>query len=84
MASLILKIQERVADRLRRIPELAGLPVVMRRPRQTLDALEADRVLAQAVGPEMIANYVAIKREEVRILGETAPEEHVPYYLHYV
>lgn len=49
-----------------------------------LDALEADTVLTQAVGPDLIANYVAIKREEVRILGKTAPEDHVPYYLHYV
>lgn len=42
MASLILSIQERVVDRLRRIPELGGLAVVTRKPKQTLSDLEKE------------------------------------------
>ena len=33
------------------------------------DALEADTVLSAAIGQEMIDNFIAIKREEVRIIG---------------
>lgn len=40
MASLILDIQERITDRLTRIPELSGLPVVARKPKQTLNEIE--------------------------------------------
>jgi len=49
-----------------------------------LDALEADTVLAQAVGAEMIANFIAIKREEVRIVGEKSEAESLAYYLPYI
>lgn len=41
MASLILQIQERITDRLSRVPELAGLPVIARKPKQTLNEIEA-------------------------------------------
>ena len=49
-----------------------------------LDALEADTALTEAIGSGMIANYIAIKREEVRILGGKSAAEHIPYYLYYV
>ena len=49
-----------------------------------LDALEADTALTEAVGREIIGNFIAIKREEVRILAGKSAEEQVAYYLHYV
>jgi glutamine synthetase len=49
-----------------------------------LDALEADTVLTGAVGQELIDNFIAIKREEVRILSEKPDDAHVGYYLHYI
>lgn len=49
-----------------------------------LDALEADTVLTQAVGADMIANFIAIKREEVRIVGEMSEAESLAYYLPYI
>lgn len=51
---------------------------------QALDALEADIVLAQAVGPEMIANFIAIKRDEVKIVSDRADADQLAYYLHYI
>jgi hypothetical protein len=41
MASLIHELQTRITDRLARLPELAGLPVLARQPKQTLDEIEA-------------------------------------------
>lgn len=49
-----------------------------------LDALEADTVLAGVVGQDLIANFIAIKREEVRILSEKPDDAHIGYYLHYI
>ncbi|MFM2370452.1 MAG: hypothetical protein RIS85_174, partial [Pseudomonadota bacterium] len=49
-----------------------------------LDALEADSVLAQAVGPDLIANFIAIKREETRIVSGLSDADQIAYYLHYV
>ena len=49
-----------------------------------LDALEADTVLSAAVGQELIDNFIAIKREEVRILEGKSAEEQTAYYLHYI
>ncbi|MFY7837404.1 MAG: glutamine synthetase [Novosphingobium sp.] len=49
-----------------------------------LDALEADTVLAHAVGPEMIANFIAIKRDEVKIVSDRADADQLAYYLHYI
>lgn len=51
---------------------------------EALDALEADTVLTQAVGAEMIANFIAIKRDEVRIVSELGEAEQLAYYLHYI
>lgn len=49
-----------------------------------LDALEADKVLAAAIGQDLVDNFIAIKREEVRILEGKSAEEQTAYYLHYI
>ena len=49
-----------------------------------LDALEADTVLSAAVGQGLIDNFIAIKREEVRIVAETPEADQLAYYLHYI
>jgi len=49
-----------------------------------LDALEADTVLAEAVGAQLVANFLAIKREELRIVGERDPAGQIAYYLPYI
>lgn len=49
-----------------------------------LDALEADRVLGEAVGSELVANYIAIKREELRLVGEHDAAGQTAYYLPYI
>ena len=49
-----------------------------------LDALEADTTLSAAVGQELIDNFIAIKREEVRIVSEKSEDEQLAYYLHYI
>lgn len=49
-----------------------------------LDALEADTALTQAVGPELIANFIAIKRDEVKIVSELSDADQFAYYLHYI
>ena len=51
---------------------------------EALDALEKDRVLAEAVGPVLIDNYIAIKRQELEELAGKSSEEQIAYYLHYV
>lgn len=49
-----------------------------------LDALEADTVLSAAIGQDLVDNFIAIKREEVRILDGKSAEEQTAYYLHYI
>jgi len=49
-----------------------------------LDALEADTVLTQAVGADLIANFIAIKREELRTVGEQDLASQIAYYLPYI
>jgi glutamine synthetase len=49
-----------------------------------LDALEADGALKAAVGAALIDNFIAIKREEVRILDGKSTEEQIAYYIHYL
>jgi glutamine synthetase len=51
---------------------------------EALDALEADAALTAALGGELIANYVAIKRQEVAELDGKTEAEAVAYYLHYI
>ena len=58
---------------------------------EALDALEADTVLAEAVGAELVGNYVAVKRAEVEkfeasgssIDGETLSQFEKDFYLPY-
>jgi glutamine synthetase len=49
-----------------------------------LDALETDTVLSAAIGQELVDNFIAIKREEVRILEGKTADEQLAYYLHYI
>ena len=49
-----------------------------------LDALEADTVLTHAVGADLIANYIAIKREELRIVSACDDAGTIAYYLPYI
>lgn len=49
-----------------------------------LDALEADTMLTHAVGAGMVANFIAIKRDEVTIVSELSEAEQLAYYLHYI
>jgi glutamine synthetase len=51
---------------------------------EALDALEADAALKAAVGDALIDNFIAIKREEVRILDGKSVDEQIAYYLHYI
>lgn len=49
-----------------------------------LDALAADTVLAGAISPELVANYVSIKRQEALTLKDKSEAERIAYYLHYI
>ena len=51
---------------------------------EALDALKADTVLTAAVGDELVANFIAIKREELRILDSQTEAAQIAYYLHYI
>jgi glutamine synthetase len=49
-----------------------------------LDALAADTVLAEAIGADLVANYIAIKREELRIVSAHDEAARIAYYLPYI
>jgi glutamine synthetase len=49
-----------------------------------LDALEADTVLAVAVGAELVANHVAIKRNEVEKTAGLESDAERDFYIRYV
>jgi glutamine synthetase len=49
-----------------------------------LDALEADTVLTEAVGADLVANYIAIKREELRIVSPLDAADQIAWYLPYI
>jgi len=49
-----------------------------------LDALEADDILSNAVGADIVANFIAIKRQELVILDGKSGAEQIAYYLHYI
>jgi glutamine synthetase len=49
-----------------------------------LDALEADSVLTQAVGADLVANFIAIKREELNNLAARDEAGVIAYYLPYI
>jgi glutamine synthetase len=40
--------------------------------------------LKDAVGSELVSNFIAVKREELRILDGKSTEDQIAYYLHYV
>ena len=48
-----------------------------------LDALEADQVLVEAVGSELVANFVAMKREEWRRFSQAVTDWELNEYLNY-
>lgn len=53
---------EREARGIRRLPQSLG---------EALDALERDRVLSEALGPLLLASFVAVKRGEITdFIGE--------------
>jgi ABC-type sugar transport system ATPase subunit len=49
-----------------------------------LEALDADLALKVAVGAPIIDNFIAIKREEVKILEGKSVDEQIAYYLHFI
>lgn len=51
---------------------------------EALDALEEDRALVEAIGSELVANYIGVKRHEVEELAGRSAEEQIAYYIHYI
>lgn len=51
---------------------------------EALVALTQDEALVGAVGPEMIANFVAIKQQELETLADKSAEEQLAYYLPFI
>lgn len=51
---------------------------------EALDALAADTALAQVIGPDLVANFVSIKRQEALTLKDMSDDERIAYYLHYI
>ncbi len=51
---------------------------------KALDALVADSALTGAVGQLLVDNFVAIKREEVNIVGEKSATEQFNYYAPFI
>ena len=49
-----------------------------------LEALDADIALKVAVGAPIVDNFIAIKREEVKILEGKSVDEQIAYYLHFI
>lgn len=47
-----------------------------------LDALEADEVLTDALGPQLASAYLAVKREECRHFRDVSPEEEARQHLY--
>ena len=58
--------EERERRNIKRLPETLDA---------ALDALEADAVLAEALGPTLATAYVAVKRLESRYFADKSPEE---------
>ena len=48
-----------------------------------LDALESDQALVEAVGSELVANFVAMKREEWRRYSQAVTDWELNEYLTY-
>ncbi len=49
-----------------------------------LDALEADKALCAAIGETLVANHIAIKRDEVTKTAELKDDALRDFYIHYV
>jgi glutamine synthetase len=49
-----------------------------------LDALEADTALVQALGAELVANHVFIKRDEIGKTADRTPEGVRDYYIRHI
>jgi len=49
-----------------------------------LDELENDRALCEAVGEELVANHIAIKRDEVTKTANLTVDDLRDFYLHFV
>jgi glutamine synthetase len=57
---------ERAQRGIKRLPQTLGA---------ALDALEADTVLTEALGPTLAEAYLAVKRLESRYFGDKSPED---------
>jgi glutamine synthetase len=62
--------------------ERAGIERLPRSLGDALDALEADAVLTQALGPLLARAYVAVKRDECRHYAQVSPEEEARQHLY--
>jgi glutamine synthetase len=51
---------------------------------EALGALEEDELLRAAIGQEIVANFIAIKRKEVETLAGKPAQDQIDYYLHYI
>ncbi|KAJ8135025.1 hypothetical protein OY671_011762, partial [Metschnikowia pulcherrima] len=49
-----------------------------------LDASEADTVSTETLGTELVANFIAIKRQEVLELEGKSEAEQIAYYSHFI
>ncbi len=61
-----LSDEERTQRGIKRLPETLDA---------ALDALQADTVLTEALGPMLATSYLAVKRLESRFFADTSPEE---------
>jgi len=51
---------------------------------KALDELENDRALSAAVGEELVANHIAIKRDEVEKTATLTGDDLRDFYLHFI
>lgn len=51
---------------------------------EALTALEEDSALVQALGPDLVGNFIAVKRRELESLADKSAEDQLAYYLHYI
>ncbi len=51
---------------------------------EALDALEADHVFVSTIGPEMVANFVAVKRDEWAKFSSAITDWELNYYLPFI
>lgn len=51
---------------------------------ESLQALEADSILVNSIGSELIANYCAIKKAEINELSDKSTKDVIDYYAYYI